>query len=84
MPREGREGVAARVARHETGSRAIVAGLQAMGLTIFGDQKHKMPNVTGIVIPPKVDGERVRSELLHDFGIEMRGYGKREPHEHAA
>jgi len=65
------EGVAARVARHETGSRAIVAGLQAMGLTIFGDQKHKMPNVTGIVIPPKVDGERVRSELLHDFGIEI-------------
>ena len=65
------EGIAARVKRHETGSRAIVAGLQAMGLAIFGDQKHKMPNVTGIVIPPKVDGERVRTELLNDFGIEI-------------
>ncbi len=65
------EGLAARVARHETGSRALVAGLQAMGLTIFGDSKHKMPNVTGIVIPPKIDGERVRGELLNDFGIEI-------------
>jgi (S)-ureidoglycine---glyoxylate transaminase len=65
------EGIAERVARHETASRAIVAGLKAMGLEIFGDLKHKMPNVTGIVIPAKVDGERVRHELLHDFGIEI-------------
>lgn len=65
------EGLAARVARHETASRAIVAGLKAMGLEIFGDLKHKMPNVTGIVIPAKIDGERVRHELLHDFGIEI-------------
>ena len=65
------EGIAARVARHETASRAMVAGLQAMGLEIFGDPKHKMPNVTGIVIPAKIDGERVRHELLHDFGIEI-------------
>jgi (S)-ureidoglycine-glyoxylate aminotransferase len=65
------EGIAARVARHETASRALVAGLQAMGLQIFGDLRHKMPNVTGIVIPAKIDGERVRHALLHDFGIEI-------------
>ena len=65
------EGIAARVARHETASRAMVAGLRAMGLEIFGDLKHKLPNVTGIVIPARVDGERVRHELLHDFGIEI-------------
>ena len=65
------EGIAARVARHETASRAIVAGLRALGLEIFGDLKHKMPNVTGIMIPAKVDGERVRHDLLHDFGIEI-------------
>ena len=65
------EGIAARVARHETASRAMVAGLRAMGLEIFGDLKHKMPNVTGIVIPARVDGERVRTEMLNDFGIEI-------------
>ena len=65
------EGIAVRVARHETASRAVSAGLEAMGLAIFGDRRHKMPNVTGVVIPEKVDGERVRSSLLADFGIEI-------------
>ena len=65
------EGIAARVARHELASRAISAGLQAMGLTLFGDQRHKMPNVTGVLIPARVDGERVRADLIQDFGIEI-------------
>lgn len=65
------EGIGARIARHELASRALVAGLQAMGLEIFGDLRHKMPNVTGVVIPAKVDGERVRGEMLNDFGIEI-------------
>ncbi len=65
------EGIAARVARHELASRAVGAGLQAMGLQLFGDQRHKMPNVTGVLIPPRVDGERVRADLLQDFGIEI-------------
>ncbi|HEY2137490.1 MAG TPA: alanine--glyoxylate aminotransferase family protein, partial [Xanthobacteraceae bacterium] len=50
------EGLAARFARHRAASRALTAGLRAMGLTLFGDQAHKMPNVTGVVIPPGVDG----------------------------
>lgn len=65
------EGIAARVARHELASRALVAGLQAMGLEVFGDLRHKMLNVTGVVIPAKVDGERVRGDMLNDFGIEI-------------
>ncbi len=65
------EGIATRVARHETANRAVVAGLEAMGLAVFGDRAHKMPNVTGVMIPEKVDGERVRSSLLQDFGIEI-------------
>ncbi|HTY65918.1 MAG TPA: alanine--glyoxylate aminotransferase family protein [Alphaproteobacteria bacterium] len=65
------EGIAARVARHELASRAVTAGLTAMGLKLFGDQRHKMPNVTGVVIPDKVDGETVRGSLLQDFGIEI-------------
>jgi len=65
------EGITARVARHELASRAVTAGLTAMGLKLFGDQRHKMPNVTGVVIPDKVDGEKVRGSLLQDFGIEI-------------
>lgn len=65
------EGIAPRVARHELASRAIGAGLQAMGLKLYGDQRYKMPNVTGVVIPDGIDGERARASLMADFGIEI-------------
>ena len=42
-----------------------------MGLEVFGELKHKMPNVTGVVIPPNVDGDAVRRDLLSCFGIEI-------------
>lgn len=65
------EGLEARFARHALASRAITDGLTAMGLSLFGDQTNKMPNVTGVVIPGGVDGEAVRSIMLNDFGIEI-------------
>ena len=65
------EGLSAAFARHERASRALVAGLQAMGLKLFGDLEHKMPNVTGVHIPQGVDGEKVRRALLEQFNIEI-------------
>jgi (S)-ureidoglycine-glyoxylate aminotransferase len=65
------EGLGATFARHDLASAALVAGLQAMGLTVFGDQRHKMANVTGVLIPGGIDGEKVRAALLGDFGIEI-------------
>jgi (S)-ureidoglycine---glyoxylate transaminase len=65
------EGLEARFVRHRVASAALCAGLDAMGLVRFGDQRHKMPNVTGVTIPKGVDGEAVRSSLLNDFGIEI-------------
>jgi (S)-ureidoglycine-glyoxylate aminotransferase len=65
------EGLQAAFARHARASRALVAGLKAMGLELFGDQQHKMPNVTGVLIPQGVDGEAVRRALLEQFGIEI-------------
>jgi|SRR6185312_7273993 len=57
--------------RHAIAGRALVAGLDAMGLRIFGDRANKMPNVTGVHIPEGVAGDRVRSALLADFNIEI-------------
>jgi (S)-ureidoglycine-glyoxylate aminotransferase len=65
------EGLEARFARHVLASRALTAGMSAMGLTLFGDQQHKMPNITGVVIPAGIDGEKVRAMMLDDFGIEI-------------
>src|SRR5262249_12272357 len=65
------EGLEPAFARHARASRALSTGLEAMGLKLFGDQRHKMANVTGVQIPPGVDGEKVRRALLDDFNIEI-------------
>ncbi len=65
------EGLPRAFARHAAASRALGAGLRAMGLELFGDPAHKMANVTGVCIPPGVDGEKVRRALLADFNIEI-------------
>ncbi|RFD19633.1 alanine--glyoxylate aminotransferase family protein [Komagataeibacter melaceti] len=65
------EGLEARFARHASASRAMCAGLRAMGLELFGSDEHRMTNVTGVYIPESVDGERVRNRMREDFEIEI-------------
>jgi (S)-ureidoglycine-glyoxylate aminotransferase len=65
------EGLEARFARHAAAGSAVVAGLKAMGLSLYGDPAHKMTNVTGVYIPDGVDGERVRTRMRSDFEIEI-------------
>jgi (S)-ureidoglycine---glyoxylate transaminase len=65
------EGLQKAFARHAAASAAMTEGLKAMGLKLFGDQSHKMANVTGVHIPQGVDGEKVRRALLTDFNIEI-------------
>jgi (S)-ureidoglycine---glyoxylate transaminase len=66
------EGLEAGIARHKLASGALRAGLEAMGLELYGDPTHRMANVTGVKIPKAItDGEKVRREMLHDFGIEI-------------
>ncbi|HVJ13136.1 MAG TPA: alanine--glyoxylate aminotransferase family protein, partial [Burkholderiales bacterium] len=65
------EGLDKAFARHARASKALAAGLSAMGLKLYGDQAHKMPNVTGVVIPQGMDGEAVRRALLEQHNIEI-------------
>lgn len=65
------EGIENGYARHSQNDRAIQAGIEAMGLAIFGDRTTKMPTVTPILIPEGVDGDAVRNTLLNDFGVEI-------------
>ena len=57
--------------RHALAGRAVVAGVEAMGLKVFGDKAHKMANVCGVYIPPGIDGDRVRLAMLNEFNIEI-------------
>lgn len=65
------EGLPARFARHKAAGQAVVAGARALGLQVFGDDAHRMTNVTGIWIPENVKGEQVRVQMRDDFGIEI-------------
>lgn len=65
------EGLETRFARHKFHESALIAGIEAMGLQLFGDSEHKLPCVTCIEIPEGVDGESVRNMLLREFSIEI-------------
>jgi (S)-ureidoglycine-glyoxylate aminotransferase len=65
------EGIPERFARHRAAGRAMSAGLRAMGLRLFGDDRYRMTNVTAAYIPEGVDGEAVRRRMREDFEIEI-------------
>lgn len=65
------EGLEKRFSRHQHHERALIAGIEAMGLKLFGDSRNKLPCVTCIEIPKGIDGESVRKMLLDAFSIEI-------------
>ena len=65
------EGVDNCVARHKLHGDAMLTGIQALGLNVFGDISHKMNNVVGVYIPEGINADHVRGQMLTDFGIEI-------------
>ncbi|NIL25736.1 alanine--glyoxylate aminotransferase family protein [Yersinia massiliensis] len=65
------EGLDVGIARHALHGAALLAGVQGMGLAVFGDLQHRMNNVLGVIIPDGIHGEQVRQLMLNDFGIEI-------------
>jgi (S)-ureidoglycine---glyoxylate transaminase len=71
------EGLDARWERHRRANAALLAGLEAMGLSLFGDCRHKAPMITLVNVPPGVDEAVVRRQLLDEHGIEiMAAFGE--------
>lgn len=67
------EGLEARFARHRLHHRALVAGLEAMGLTMLVAERSRLPMLNAVRIPQGCDDKRVRSALLSQFGLEIGG-----------
>ena len=65
------EGLEARWERHRRANEALVAGLEAMGLTLYGDRRYKAPMITLVNVPEGVDEAGVRQQLLEEHGIEI-------------
>ena len=67
------EGLEARFARHQLNHRALVAGIEAMGLAMLVPESESLPILNAICIPKGVNDMKVRKALLNDFGIEIGG-----------
>ena len=67
------EGLEPRFARHRLHGDALRAGLDAMGLTLFGKEppERRLPFLTPVVVPDGVDELSVRRRLVADFGVEI-------------
>jgi len=67
------EGLEARWSRHRLNHRALVAGIEAMGLAMLVAENERLPMLNTVCIPEGADDKRVRAALLADFGIEIGG-----------
>jgi alanine-glyoxylate transaminase/serine-glyoxylate transaminase/serine-pyruvate transaminase len=67
------EGLEARIARHRRNHLALVAGVEAMGLSMFVPEAERLPTLNAITVPDGADDLKFRRALLGEFGIEIGG-----------
>ena len=65
------EGLEARWARHERNHRALVEGLEALGLSLLPPEGERLWTLNAVRVPDGVDEAAVRKHLLDEFNIEI-------------
>ncbi len=68
-----REGLEARFARHQQNHRALVAGLEVLGIPLASQEGHRLWMLNSVKIPEGVNDGAIRKRLLLDFNIEIGG-----------
>lgn len=67
------EGLEARFRRHALASRALQAGVEALGMSMFARAGARTPTLNTIALREGMDDAAVRGRLLNDFNIEIGG-----------
>jgi alanine-glyoxylate transaminase / serine-glyoxylate transaminase / serine-pyruvate transaminase len=67
------EGLEAGWARHQDCGRRLQDGLQKLGLELWAEEGHRLPELTTVLVPDGVDDRVVRAALLDRYGIEIGG-----------
>lgn len=65
------EGVQAATVRHARMHEALVAGLEAAGLEMLVDPKHRLPQLNTVRVPDGVDEAAVRAHVLKAWDLEI-------------
>lgn len=71
------EGLPAVFERHRAAGEALHNGLEELGLKLFADEGHRLPELTTVWVPEDVDSAEVRGRLLNEYNIEI-GAGVKE------
>jgi alanine-glyoxylate transaminase/serine-glyoxylate transaminase/serine-pyruvate transaminase len=65
------EGVQAVQVRHAREHEALVAGLEALGLQMLVDPKHRLPQLNTVRVPDGIDEAQVRAHVLKEWDLEI-------------
>jgi len=65
------EGLEAAWARHRANHFKLRDGLDAIGLELLVDERHRLPQLNAVRIPDGVEDLPARRRLLNEFGIEI-------------
>ncbi|HQK23531.1 MAG TPA: alanine--glyoxylate aminotransferase family protein [Candidatus Latescibacteria bacterium] len=65
------EGLEARWKRHVWNHRALVAGIEAMGLSMAVNEAIRAPMLNAVVVPDGIDEKRVRRSMLDGMNVEI-------------
>jgi len=71
------EGLEKRFARHQHNHKALVAGLEAMGLSMPVKKEYRLWTLNAVKVPEGISESNVRRKLLEKYNIEIgAGLGK--------
>ena len=71
------EGIERRIERHARVAQALREGVRALGLRLPIPEDCRLNQLTVIAVPAGVDDQKVRQQLLDEYGIEIgRGLGQ--------
>jgi alanine-glyoxylate transaminase/serine-glyoxylate transaminase/serine-pyruvate transaminase len=67
------EGLQQRFERHRRNHLALVAGLEAIGLTMHVEEPYRLWTLNTVQLPEGIDDVALRKDLLEGYGIEVLG-----------
>jgi len=67
------EGLERRYERHRHNHLALVAGIEAMGLSMFVEKSYRLWSLNTVSIPAGIDDAKVRKNLLDEYNLEIGG-----------
>ena len=67
------EGLENRFARHLKNHKALVAGIEALGLKMLVNPEYRLPTLNTIIVPEGVEDAKLRKYLLETFKLDIGG-----------